>query len=312
MPARIPNERNVVLGDYYGGVLAGFYQYGLVSWETFFKWLSILFDTRDHWIVVSGDRYASEQYFPTNAVVMPGKYTLLASDWSPLRVKLTSAHARRPQPKCPKARNGSLNLRRTRERDLAQSTHELSWRNLQGSSAVSHPYPLEHAKPQAHAPSPHARAPQPYPAPLAGSFCRSTLQNMFLLRDDLQPSWADYEFSIDPDDEYRITPFVAGHDRVVGRALHVERPSASVSSALPLNELLRDHFLQGLLKHVKGRGERHWDFGPGALDLSDVRTWGTEEGKERLELELENRLYEHRLKQCGGEGAVGPRVLGCR
>ncbi len=57
----------------------GFHQYGTISWATFFQWLLILFDTPKDWIIVRGDRFAAEQYFPSNAIVMPGKYTLLSA-----------------------------------------------------------------------------------------------------------------------------------------------------------------------------------------------------------------------------------------
>lgn len=115
-----------------------------------------------------------------------------------------------------------------------------------------------------------------------------------------------------PKDEYRITAFVAGHDGIVGRILHLDHISDPTKR--PPDQLLRDHFLQGLLKHVKGLGERRWDyaqtFGIGAFDLSDRVVWGTEEGKERLELELENRLFEHRALQ--EVTVLGDTVLPCR
>ena len=145
----------------------------------------------------------------------------------------------------------------------------------------------------------------------------SPLPNMLLLREDLHSAWGEYEFGVDPDvrthdalmsihlrdshihplwqDGYRITAFVSGHDTIAGRVLrldHIVDPTTR-----PLDQLLRDHFLQGLLKHVKGSGERHWDFRSGALDLSDGALWGTGEGKERLEVELEHRLFDHRSKQ---------------
>lgn len=96
-------------------------------------------------------------------------------------------------------------------------------------------------------------------------------------------------------DGYRITPFVAGHHDLAGLVLQMD--DISDPATRPLDGPLREHFLQGLLKHVKGCGERHWDFGIGALDLSDEMVWGTEEGKERLEIELDNRLFDYRLAQ---------------
>ncbi|KAI0772464.1 hypothetical protein BD413DRAFT_474283 [Trametes elegans] len=133
---------------------------------------------------------------------------------------------------------------------------------------------------------------------------------MLLLRDDLQHPWADYEFGIDPDNGYRVTPFVSGHDGIVGRNLRFDTTADTFTH--PLDQLLRDHFLQGLLKHVKGRGERHWDFRSGALDLSDTPVWGNAEGKERLELEMENRLFDHRLKQDGGNPSPAQTITRTR
>ena len=113
-------------------------------------------------------------------------------------------------------------------------------------------------------------------------------------------------------DDYRITAFVPGLDRIVGRTLlldHISDPTTR-----PLDQLLRDHFLQCLLKHVKGSGEQQWDyartFGIGSFDLSNEAVWGTEEGKERLELELEERLFDHRLRDQGsGSRPVTPAGL---
>ncbi|KAI0360629.1 hypothetical protein OH77DRAFT_1392868 [Trametes cingulata] len=300
MPSRISNKRNVELGDYHGNVLAGFYQYGTVTWKLFFRWLEHLFDTADSWIIVAGDRFASEQYFPSTAIVLPGKYTLLASGRPPSLIKLTAAHARRRQNTLHRAAKAGaqLNLHRARERDrkCMASGSELSWCRLQAAHIHSETHPAEHDSISSTSTTPASST--------SGASRAAYLQNMLLLREDLHSAWADYEFGVDPDDDYRITAFVAGHDSVAGRSLQLHHLSVDPST-LPLDQLLRDHFLQGLLKHVKGRGERHWDFGCGALDLSDSRVWGTKEGKERLEVELENRLWEHRAKQNGSTDGDG-------
>ncbi|KDQ19253.1 hypothetical protein BOTBODRAFT_102284, partial [Botryobasidium botryosum FD-172 SS1] len=70
----------------------------------------------------------------------------------------------------------------------------------------------------------------------------------------------------------------------------------------PLDELLCDHFHQGLLKHVKGAGEPSWDFedtmgNSDDFDLYNVDVWGTRQGKEVLELCLADRLQDHLLQQ---------------
>ena len=69
----------------------------------------------------------------------------------------------------------------------------------------------------------------------------------------------------------------------------------------PLDELFRDHFLQGVLRHIKGAEEPMWAYednlNDGAIDLSRREVWGNIEGKEQLELELADRLFEHRIAQ---------------
>lgn len=67
----------------------------------------------------------------------------------------------------------------------------------------------------------------------------------------------------------------------------------------PMNDLFRDHFLQGVLKHVKGKGEPTWDHedasGDGRFDLSRKGIWESTEGKERLELELSENIRLHKI-----------------
>ena len=52
---------------------------------------------------------------------------------------------------------------------------------------------------------------------------------------------------------------------------------------------------------MKGAGEPTWDYedniGDGAFDLSRHKIWGNIEGKEELELECADRLFDHRVSQ---------------
>lgn len=52
---------------------------------------------------------------------------------------------------------------------------------------------------------------------------------------------------------------------------------------------------------MKGVREPTWDYednlSDGAFDLSRLDIWGNIEGQERLELELADRLFEHRVAQ---------------
>jgi hypothetical protein len=72
----------------------------------------------------------------------------------------------------------------------------------------------------------------------------------------------------------------------------------------PLDDLFRDHFMQGIFKHMKGTDAVGWTyedydnaFGDGSFDLSNLNIWGTEEGKRQLELALADRLFDHRISQ---------------
>ena len=70
--------------------------------------------------------------------------------------------------------------------------------------------------------------------------------------------------------------------------------------------------MQGIFKHIKGTGEVGWAyddyndaFGDGSFDLSDLKIWGTEEGKKRFELALADRLFDHRISQQQGRSETG-------
>ncbi|KAG6878772.1 hypothetical protein C0993_008071 [Termitomyces sp. T159_Od127] len=120
-----------------------------------------------------------------------------------------------------------------------------------------------------------------------------SLQNIMLLRNDLHSAWDNYELSVDPDRGHIIVPFVAGYDDVAGKTLelrHITDPTIR-----PLDELFRDHFLQAVLKNMKGAGEPSWDYedalGGGRMDLSRMDIWGSEDGREHLEFELAHRFH---------------------
>ena len=54
-----------------------------------------------------------------------------------------------------------------------------------------------------------------------------------------------------------VIPFVPGYHDIAGKVLkldHIEDRDLH-----PLDDLLRDHFLQGVLKNMKGSGEPNWD-----------------------------------------------------
>jgi hypothetical protein len=154
---------------------------------------------------------------------------------------------------------------------------------------------------------------------MGGSTKIDSVQNVITLRSDLHDAWDNYEFGVDPNvrsnigytlllrtqlfaqNNYRITAFTNGNADING--LNLQLGHIHDSTLRPLDELFTDHFMQGLLKHMKGTGEEAWTyedyddaFGDGC-NLSNDRIWGTREGKERLELELADRLFDHRILQ---------------
>jgi hypothetical protein len=120
------------------------------------------------------------------------------------------------------------------------------------------------------------------------------------------PSIQTFAFSIYP--QYQLShvfrqrghvviPFVPGFDTIAGKVLkldHITDPNLR-----PLDELFRDHFLQCVLKNMKGVGEPVWDFeealGDDIIDLGRSDIWGGKLGQGHLEFEMAHRL---RAGQC--------------
>jgi hypothetical protein len=115
--------------------------------------------------------------------------------------------------------------------------------------------------------------------PLDGGTKIDALQNTITLRADLHKNWEAYEIGINPyvrpvcptlfvwsmrdrdehslllfsrpKDGYRVTAFIAiGDESIDGRQLRLDHIDAA--DRRPLDDLLRDHFLQGMLAHIKG------------------------------------------------------------
>jgi len=143
------------------------------------------------------------------------------------------------------------------------------------------------------------------PAPLAalgGSTKIDSIQNVILLRGDLHDAWDNYDFAVNPDRGYAVIPFIPGFDDIAGNVLkldHIADPNLR-----PLDDLFRDHFLQGVLKNMKGAGEPTWDYedalGGGMMDLSRLDIWGGQRGQEHLEFEMAHRLHGLQAAQESG------------
>ncbi|KAF8526869.1 hypothetical protein BU17DRAFT_82304 [Hysterangium stoloniferum] len=130
-----------------------------------------------------------------------------------------------------------------------------------------------------------------------GFLCSSTEHRMF----------DDYSIGVNPDNNYRIYDLVgrdpsrSPHGRIFYRNLNEQQ------RYLPSPDLLRDHFRQCVLRHVKGAGEVNdaqkrfdpdIDLGSGRFNLATGSWWSTAEGKKQLEAELRGRLWEDRHAKC--------------
>ncbi|KAK2459286.1 hypothetical protein APHAL10511_008707 [Amanita phalloides] len=295
--------RNVFLRDYDGNVLAGFWQYGSIAWSTFSTLLNSLIQTDHQWAIfafdeTNADRHGAEQQLGSE-MVLPGVYVLLRQDGRPLPVVLTGERARPRQPThsaTPARQNHYRN--RVRQRDgkcLVTGRTFANWAPLK----AAHIFPRAHVDEWLKKGF-RSLITDSAPETTIGGYSEiDSVQNVIMLQSDLHEMWDDYEFGVNPDDNYRITAFINGLSHVHGLVLQLDH--IEDSTIRPLDALFRDHFLQCVLKHMKGAGEPTWDyedaFGDGAFDLSNQDLWGSAEGKERLELEFVDRLFEHQVAQ---------------
>lgn len=99
-----------------------------------------------------------------------------------------------------------------------------------------------------------------------------------------------------------VIPFVPGYDDIAGKVLKLNH--IADHNLRPLDDLFRDHFLQGVLKNMKGAGEPTWDhedaLGGGMMDLSRREIWGGNLGQEHLEFEMAHRLHSLQVAQESG------------
>jgi hypothetical protein len=93
-----------------------------------------------------------------------------------------------------------------------------------------------------------------------------------------------------------IIAFVPGYNNIAGEVLKLNH--ISYYNLRPLDDIFRDHFLQGVLKNMKGAGEPTWDYedalGGGMIDLSRRDIWGGTLGQEHLEFEMAHRLQSYK------------------
>jgi hypothetical protein len=64
-----------------------------------------------------------------------------------------------------------------------------------------------------------------------------------------------------------VIPFVPGYDGIAGNVIQLGH--ITDQNLRPLDDLFLDHFLQGVLKNMKGAGEPTWDY-EDALEVQNV------------------------------------------
>jgi len=228
-----------------------------------------------------------------------------ASAGEPIRIGLVPSV---PRPRNPTLSNtpagGSQYHARGRERDkqcLVTGLRTHTYSRLK----VAHIFPRAHDTEWIRKGYPSKITDMADEADVGGSIKIDSVQNVITLRSDLHDAWDNYEFGVDPANNYRITAFANGNADVNGLYLHLDH--IQDPTLRPLDELFTDHFMQGLFKHMKGADQVGWTyedyddaFGDGSFNLSNLKIWGTEEGEKHFGLALADRLFDHRVSQQQG------------
>ena len=113
------------------------------------------------------------------------------------------------------------------------------------------------------------------------------MQNGLLLREDLHSLFDSYDFSTNPNDNYKVVCFVDDGKGIAGKHLDQEFLD---DPQRPVDQLLRWHFRQAVFVNMKGAGEPVFehDFPPGSDMMGQILRGP--KAAERMEFELFNRL----------------------
>jgi hypothetical protein len=135
---------------------------------------------------------------------------------------------------------------------------------------------------------------------IAPGFELNSVQQGFLCSSAEHRMFDNYSIGVNPDDNYRIYDYVGrDHNRSPHGKTFYRNPNEH-QRYLPSADLLRDHFRQCVLRHVKGAGESNEpqrrfdpdiDLHAGGFNLTTGSWWSGSEGKRQLEAELAGRLW---------------------
>ncbi|KAH9998123.1 hypothetical protein BJV74DRAFT_825456 [Russula compacta] len=202
----------------------------------------------------------------------PGTYILLTPDGNPISVGFVAIAAR--------TRHPTISNTQTRAAHIFPRAYDIEWTDKCYPSLITDTAPLNE---------------------VGGPKKIDSIQNVLLLRSDFHDAWASYKVAVNPDRGHVVIPFTGGYKDIAGKVLnldHIDDPNHR-----PLDELFRDHFLQCVLKNMKGAAEATWDyedtFGDGSMDLSK-EIWSSISGKQHLEFEMANRLQGLKVTQEAG------------
>jgi len=259
-PPRL-QRRNVEVYNSNGVVFAGFWQYGTLQWDEFYRYITAFIVTGTSWKIFQYDLEQQQHgalCMPGTQIVQPGHYILLSDSGEPIRVglELFRHRSRHPTHSNTPARDA-----RYRNRGLARDGKCLIT-GLQTQTysrlKVAHIFPRAHGDEWIRKGYPSKITDTTDEAYIGGRTKIDSLQNVITMRSDLHDAWGNYEFGVDPNNDYRITAFTNGNVDINGLTLqldHIQDPKGR-----PLDELFTDHFMQGLFKHMKGAGEPAWTY----------------------------------------------------
>ncbi|KAF8119575.1 hypothetical protein EV363DRAFT_1381539 [Boletus edulis] len=285
---------DVILRDFDGNTLSGFWQYGLIDWELFYECVRAVIFSEGDWAIFEYAEGVPQRRGalcpPNRELPCPGTYILLRQDGTPISVGLTPVLSRRRHPTV-----SSTPLRTSAYRERARTRDPCC---LISSLPVAHIFPRDDVDWVNKGYPSRITDPATLPE-LGGPTKIDSIQNVMLLRSDLHDAWANYKFAVNPDRGHVVIPFVPGYDDIAGKVLKLDH--IIDHNLRPLDDLFRDHFLQGVLKNMKGAGEPTWDYedalGGGMMDLSRRDVWGGKLGQEHLEFEMAHRLHSLRVAQ---------------
>ncbi|KAF9231107.1 hypothetical protein BU15DRAFT_82827 [Melanogaster broomeanus] len=302
-PPRL-QARNVEVFDHKGVVIAGFWQYGTLQWDEFYRYLgTFVVATTATWTIFQLDPTNQRRGVPCPPgahVVQPGYYILFSSAGEPVRVGLVPPVPRPHNPthsSIPGSEPHYRNRGRARDgRCLFTGLQTETYSRLK----VAHIFPPEQDAEWICKGYPSKITDMADEAQMGGQTKIDSVQNVITMRSDLHDAWVNYEFGVDPSNNYRVTAFTNGNADIDGLYLqldHIQDPTLR-----PLDELLTDHFIQGVSIHMNGAGESErthdeYDdiFGEGSFNLSNFATWGSREAKESFERILPERLFDLRV-----------------